>query len=212
MRSTARAIEDPPVLTIPEPAWDALLAVFEGAPSGHERVAYLEGIRFRGRDGIVHGVATTVTVPDAVTTPFNFRVSPQAMAQAGEHFTLLGLVRLAQVHTHGDACTQHSPTDDQRAYSQRDGALSLVLPRHGAGAPRPEQAGVHVREPAGWRRVHPDEAGQLVRLVPGLIDHRSSLWNTSLTGTKATSADGSSRSGGPGRWLSQWWPLRARRT
>ena len=75
-------------------------------------------------------------MPDAVTTPYNFQVTPDAMAQAGEHFTPLGLVRLAQVHTHGNACTRHSPTDDQRAYSQRDGALSLVLPHHAAGALR----------------------------------------------------------------------------
>ena len=143
------------MLTIPEPVWDTLVAAFKAAPPGHERVAYLDGIRFRGHDGITHGVATTVTVPDAVTTPFNFRVSPEAMAQAGEHFTPLGLVRLAQVHTHGNACTRHSPTDDQRAYSQRDGALSLVLPHHAAGAPRPERAGVHVREPAGMAACPP---------------------------------------------------------
>jgi hypothetical protein len=200
------------VLTIPEAVWDTLLAAFQDAPPGHERIAYLDGIRFRGHDGIIHGVATTVTVPDAVTTPFNFRVSPDAMAQAGEHFTPLGLVRLAQVHTHGNACTRHSPTDDQRAYSQRDGALSLVLPHHAAGAPRPAQAGVHLREPAGWRRLDPDQARHLVRLVPGLIDHRSSTWNASPTGTKVTSADALSRSARPGRWLSRWWPRQARRT
>lgn len=200
------------MLTIPEPVWDTLLATFKDAPPGHERIAYLDGIRFRDRDGSVRGIATTVTVPDAVTTPFNFRVSPDAMAQAGEHFTPLGLVRLAQVHTHGDACTRHSPTDDQRAYSQRDGALSLVLPHHAVGVPRPGRAGVHLREPAGWRRLDPDEASRLVRLVPGLIDHRSETWSASLTGTKVTSADDLSRSTRPGRSLSRWWPRRARRT
>ena len=199
------------MLTIPEPVWDTLLAAFAAAPPGHERIAYLDGIRFRGLDGIAHGIATTVTVPDAVVTPFNFQVSADAMAQAGEHFTPLGLVRLAQVHTHGNACTRHSETDNQRAYSQRDGALSLVLPRHAACAPRPAQAGVHVRE-AGWRRVHPDEVSRLVRLVPGLIDHRSRIWHESPTGTKAISADASSRSPRPGRWRSRWWPRRARRT
>lgn len=200
------------MLTIPEPVWNTLVIAFGAAPPGHERVAYLDGVRFRDRDGNAHGVATTVTVPDAVTTLFNFRVSPEAMAQAGEHFTPLGLVRLAQVHTHGNACTRHSPTDDQRTYSQRDGALSLVLPHHASGRPRPEQAGVHVREPAGWRRVRPDEASRLIRLVPGLIDHRSSPWNASPTGTKATSADGFSPSPKPGRWLSRWWPRQAQRT
>ncbi len=31
------------------------------------------------------------------------------------------LVGLAQVHTHGDTCTRHSPTGDWKAYSQLDG-------------------------------------------------------------------------------------------
>ena len=150
------------MLTIPEPVWDTCSAAFEAAPPGHERVAYLDGIRFRDRDGSVHSVATTVTVPDAVTTPFNFQVSPDAMAQAGEHFTPLGLVRLAQVHTHGNACTRHSPTDDQRAYSQRDGALSLVLPHHATGVPpgaggraRPRARRVAARRPGRGRPAGP---------------------------------------------------------
>jgi hypothetical protein len=200
------------VLTIPEPVWDTLLAAFASAPPGHERVAYIDGVRFRGRDGTEHGIATTITVPDADTTPFNFRVSPAAMARAGEHFTPNGLVRLAQVHTHGNACTRHSPIDDKRAYSQRDGALSLVLPHHATGAPRPTEAGVHIREPAGWRRVPEAEARSLVRLVPGLIDHRSHTWSASPTVTKPTSADGFSRSPAPAGWLSRWWSRRARRT
>lgn len=161
------------MLSIPEAVWHALLDTFATAPTEHERVAYLDGIRYRDGDGYVHGVAVTVTVPDAITTRRNFRVTAAAMAQAGEHFGPLGLVRLAQVHTHGDTCTDHSPTDDRRAYSQRDGALSLVLPRHAIDSPNPAQAGVHVREPTGWRRVDAQEIADLLRLLPGLIDHRS---------------------------------------
>jgi hypothetical protein len=199
-------------LAIPEPVWNALLRAFAVAPAGHERVAYLDGVRYRDRTGAVHGVATTVTVPDAVTSPGNFTVSALAMAQAGEHFEDLGLVRLAQVHTHGDRWVGHSTVDDRRAYSQRDGALSLVLPHHAAGRPAPWQAGVYIREPAGWRRVTGEEIDDVVRLVPGLIDHRSTSWSASLTGTKATSAADSNRSARSGRWPWRWlWRL-ARRT
>jgi len=167
-------------------------------------VAYLDGVRFRDSDGILQGVATTVTVPDTVTTPRNYTVSATAMSQAGEHFTVLGLVRLAQVHTHGQARVGHSPVDDGRAYSQRDGALSLVLPYHAVCRPSLRQAGVHLREPDGWRRITVDEIDGVVRLVPGLIDHRSTPWSASPTGTKATSADDSGRSRRSSQWPWRW--------
>jgi hypothetical protein len=192
------------VLSIPEPVWNTLLNAFAAAPAGHERVAYLDGVRYRDRTGAVHGVATTVTVPDAVTSAGNYAVSAAAMAQAGEHFEILGLVRLAQVHTHGDHWVGHSTVDDRRAYSQRDGALSLVLPHHAAGRPGPWQAGIHIREPTGWRWIAADEIDNVVRLVPGLIDQRSTSWSASPTGTKATSAADSSRLAKSGRWPWRW--------
>jgi hypothetical protein len=197
------------VLTIPENVWLTMLDVFATFPPGHERAAYLDGLRQRGRQGH-NAVATTVTVPDAVTSPGHFSVSAAAMERAGEHFDALGLVRLAQVHTHGDRCTDHSPTDDCRAYSQRDGALSIVLPYHGAGYPWPWQAGVHVREPAGWRRLRGDEINAVLRLVPATIDHRRGPWNTYPTATPETSTASSppSRRPGTSRWLSS---LRRRR-
>jgi hypothetical protein len=200
------------VLSIPEPVWNTMLNAFTTAPAGHERVAYLDGIRYRDRTGAAHGVATTVTMPDAVTSAGNYTVSPAAMAQAGEHFDILGLVRLAQVHTHGNRWVDHSTVDDRRAYSQRDGALSLVLPHHALGRPAPWQAGVHIREPAGWRRVATDEIDNIVRLLPGSIDHRSTSWSASPTGTKATSAADSNRSARSGRWPWHWPWRRPQRT
>jgi hypothetical protein len=192
------------VLSIPEPVWNTLLHAFATAPVGHERVAYLDGVRYRDRAGVVHGVATTVTVPDAVTSPGNYTVSAAAMAQAGQHFKILDLVRLAQVHTHGNRQVRHSWVDDRRAYSQLDGAVSLVLPHHAAGRPGLAQAGVHVREPAGWRQVTGEEVNDVVRLVPGLIDLRSTSWSASPTDTKATWAGDSNPSARPGRWRWRW--------
>lgn len=199
------------MLSIPDALWTALLDAFATATPGHERVAYLDGVRYRGPDGLVHGVAMTVTVPDAITTPGNYTVSAKAMAQAGEHLHVLGMVRLAQVHTHGDDWVGHSCRDDRRAYSQLDGALSLVLPRHATHHPAPTEAGVHLREPTGWRQVTDEEADSLLRLVPSIIDHRSHTWNASPTGTKATSPGDSNRSRRFGRWQWPWsWPRRRR--
>jgi len=200
------------VLSIPDAVWTALLDAFATALPGHERVAYLDGVRYRGPDGAVHSVATTVTVPNAVTTPGNYRVAPEAMAEAGEHLHALGLVRLAQVHTHGNGWVGHSCVDDRRAYSQLDGALSLVLARHAAERPAPTQAGVHLREPAGWRQAHGDEVNRLVRLLPSMIDHRSPEWNVSQTGTRETSPASSNRSSGFSPWPWRWSWLRRRRT
>jgi hypothetical protein len=200
------------VLTIPDPVWRALLDVFATSLPGHERVAYLDGVRYRDRTSTVQGIATTVTVPNAVTSPGNFTVSAAAMEQAGDHFDVLGLVRLAQVHTHGNDWVNHSWVDDQRAYSQRDGALSLVLPYHAAGRPTLWQAGVHVREPAGWRRVTGKEINTLIRLLPGLIDHRSTPWSASPTVMKVTSMADSIPSTKRGRWPWQWLSRPARRT
>jgi hypothetical protein len=200
------------VLTIPDPLWRTLLDTFATAPPGHERVAYLDGIRYRDPAGTMQGIATTVTVPDAVTSPGNFTVSAAAMDQAGDHFDVLGLVRLAQVHTHGNHWVNHSWVDDQRAYSQRDGALSLVLPFHATGRPTLWQAGVHLREPVGWRRVTGEEINTLIRLLPGLIDHRSTSWSASPTATRETSTADSNPSPKRARWPWPWSSRPARRT
>ncbi|MEU6848467.1 hypothetical protein ABZ901_00770 [Actinacidiphila alni] len=180
------------MLSIPEAVWNLLLDAFASAPRGHERVAYLDGVRFYDEHGDLHGLVTTVTVPDAVTSLGNYRVSAAAMEQAGAHFEPLGLVRLAQVHTHGNHHVTHSSVDDRHAYSQRDGAVSLVLPYSAVHRPSPENAGVHVREAAGWRRVSEPQICQVLRLVPSLIDLRSSgaPWNGSPADTKAISKGG----------------------
>jgi hypothetical protein len=200
------------VLTIPESQWLTMLDVFTTFPPNHERVAYFDGSRLPDPRGRQHSVATTVTVPDAVTSPRNFTVSAEAMERAGGHFDALNQVRLAQVHTHGDDDTDHSPTDDRRAYSQRDGALSIVLPHHGAGRPWPWQTGVHVRESDGWRRLHGDEVNDVLRIVPSVLDYRRKSWNAYPTATPEISPAASPPSHPPvrSRWPSSWRPSRRR--
>src|SRR5438105_998999 len=109
------------MITIPDCMWELLLDEFAVEARQVEQVGYFDGVPFD-----VGGVVTTVTIPDADLRPRFFDVSPSAMSQAGKHFRAFRLVRLAQVHTHPEAWTGHSPHDDQRAYSQLEGALSIV--------------------------------------------------------------------------------------
>ena len=138
--SRPRPTKDHPVLSIPDSLWDQMLDALATTAPGLERVAYLDGIRWTDRAGRRHGTVTTITLPDAELSAGHYRVSGDAVTRASEHLFAHGLIRLAQVHTHGDQCTDHSPVDDARAYSQRDGALSLVLPYHAVRRPRPDQA------------------------------------------------------------------------
>jgi hypothetical protein len=156
------------VIVIPERVWAEMLEVFHSIPGKVERVAYMDGVETEAQD-----VVTTLTVPDAVLEPVRFTVTAEAMSEAGAHLRRHGLVRLLQVHTHPAGIPlDHSGWDDLRAYSQRVGALSLVLPwPH----PRPLQlldAAVHLRERVEWRRLDSREASGLLRLVPSLIDRR----------------------------------------
>ena len=167
------------MISIPDLLWSHLLDEFARHPVGVERVAYLDGVRWTDSAGEVHGIVTTVTIPDAILTRGNYQVSAESIAQAGRHFAALGLVRLIQVHTHGNGWVGHSDTDDQKAYSRRVGAMSIVLPHHARHTPGPLDGGVHVRDRSGWRRLDGPDAEACVRLVPSDLNFRTSRrgWN-----------------------------------
>lgn len=192
------------MILIPESSWASLLDEFARVGRAVERVAYLDGIR----QGSI-GVVTSITIPEADLHPGHYDVSAEAMSQAGQHFRQYGLERLAQVHTHrGDWCN-HSPRDDERAYSLRDGSVSIVLPHHALNRPGPADGVVHVRRAGQWQALSVDEASAFVRLVPSLLDFRSSQWFVSPIATKATSAGAWSRLA---RRVLRWWPFRSRET
>lgn len=155
------------MIVVPETLWERMLGEFRQLGPSKECVTYFDGVPTR--DG---GVVTTLTMPDAVLEPRRYRISADAMSQAGEHLRAHRLRRLAQVHTHGDRGVGHSSEDDRRAYSQQDGAVSIVLPYHAKRKPTIADAGVHVREPGGWRRLEPYEISDHLRVVPGFLDFR----------------------------------------
>jgi hypothetical protein len=155
------------MIVVPGLFWQVLLDAFRRPRRRVERIAFLDGLG-DGHDAIV----TTVTVPNARLEPRYYDVSPEAMSEAARHLRTHGLVRLAQVHTHGARWLDHSPRDDAMAYSQKIGAISIVLPEHARRRPWLDDSAVHVREPEGWRRLDPEEARVQIRLVPSLLDYR----------------------------------------
>lgn len=164
---------------IPEALWQSVLDLFAEHESGVERVVYLDGFLLdeTGYPGVspddqVH-VAVTVVVPDAVLRPGNYVVSAEAVSVAGRHLLTGRMIRLAQVHSHGDDWVEHSAVDDDRAYSQRPGAISIVVPFHGTTRPPVTECGVHLRTETRWRRVDP---ASVITIIPSVLDHRSTLW------------------------------------
>jgi hypothetical protein len=178
------------VIRIPDALWQSVLDLFAEHEPRVERVAYLDGFRIddRGYPGASpHDqvyVAVTIVVPDAVLRPTHYVVPAVAVSQAGRHLRTEQMTRVAQIHSHGNDWVEHSGTDDERAYSQRTGAISIVVPFHGVTRPMVTECGVHLRTPAGWRRVRPDS---VIKIFPSVLDHRS---------TKCTPTPDETRSGG----------------
>jgi hypothetical protein len=164
---------------IPEALWNTALELFAAHEPGVERVAYLDGFRideagYPGAAPDAHVfVATTLVVPDAVLSPRNYVVPAAAVSDAGRHLRVERMTRVAQVHSHGNDWLEHSPTDDDRAYSQRPGAVSIVVPFHGTTRPAVGECGVHLRTDTEWQRVSPDS---VIKIIPAVLDHRSTTW------------------------------------
>jgi hypothetical protein len=155
------------MIVLSELIWEALLDEFRWPRAAVERVAYIDGVACGDLK-----VATTVTMPAAAMHPTHFTVSGDAMSEAGQHFLRYAMERLAQVHTHPGRDVRHSPFDDESAYSQMDGAVSIVLPQHARRGPELNKCGVHVRDAAGWRRLAAREIEQTICVLSGLLDFR----------------------------------------
>lgn len=147
--------------------WETLLDEFRWPRGAVERVAYV--------DGVLCGdfqIAATLTFPNAQMHPTYFTVSGDAMSEAGKHFRRFGMERLAQVHTHPGHGVKHSPFDDENAYSQSDGSVSIVIPEHARHRPDLMDCGIHIREPRGWRYLSTAEIERAIRIIPGCLDFR----------------------------------------
>lgn len=155
------------MIILSELIWETLLGEFRWPRCPVERVAYIDGVELQGTL-----VATTVTLPNAELHPRHFTVSGEAMSEAGQHFREFGLRRIAQVHTHPGRRVDHSPFDDDNAYSHLDGAVSIVVPSHARHRPGLLECGVHLREGAGWHMLSEQEVSRLIKCIPGCLDYR----------------------------------------
>jgi hypothetical protein len=159
------------MIVIPAWAWKAVVDTFTAATGVVERVAFIDGIA-SGPTALDGGVATTVAFPHADESEGHWDVNAHEMSRAGRHLRLYGLVRLAQVHSHPSPWTGHSGEDDELAFSQAPGTVSIVLPAYGLTCPGLGDAGVHRRERDGWRQLGHDEVGRYVKVVPSVLDLR----------------------------------------
>lgn len=158
------------MITIPDYFWERMLDEFARRTRAVEQVCYFDGVRC-GEDGMV----VALTLPHAQLFRDHFEVSPDAMSQAGKHLRRFQLRRLAQVHTHPGPWVGHSPWDDAKAYSQLEGAVSLVLPNHARARPRLEEAGVHLRRAGGWEQLTAQTVAEVIRVTPSYLDFRADL-------------------------------------
>ena len=167
------------MVRISDASWEQLLDALNALPRGVERVAYLDGFGTFG-----DGVVTTITIPKAELHAGWFDISAEAMSEAGAHLRQMGMTRLAQVHTHGGSGCSHSDRDNAMAYSQRTGALSIVLPHHATRRPKLRDGAVHVRLDAGWKQLGGYELPNWIEIVPISYNFWRGSWEPSRTATR----------------------------
>jgi len=153
------------MIILPEFIWNQLLREFRRSWRRVEQVAYLDGVETEST-----AIVTTITFPNAILRRGGFSVPASSMSEAGQH--LGPLVRIAQVHTHPGEWVGHSETDNEQAYSQHDGAVSIVLPNYGKAVRTISNVGVHVCKNYKWRMLPAAEKEDFLRIVPTLLDFR----------------------------------------
>jgi hypothetical protein len=158
------------MIAVPDRCWDLALDLLLVPKGDVERVVFLDGV-VAGAGGVV----TTVVAPDADLHASHYDISARQMSAAGKHLRANRLRRIAQVHTHGFAWVGHSRRDDEMAYSNEDGALSIVVPFHARKRPRLTDCGIHRCEGGRWRRLIESEVATELRVVPGVLDLREGL-------------------------------------
>lgn len=117
-------------------------------------------------------VVTSIIIPHQRVSRGFFEIPHESTRAMGEALGDLGLVNLAQLHTHPSASVNHSPWDDAHAYSSRNGALSIVWPHYGRRLPSLDSWGVHERQQGRWVRLKGTEASRRIVVVPESVDLR----------------------------------------
>lgn len=120
-------------------------------------------------------VVTTVIVPQQRVSGGRYELPPDAIREMGRMLRRSALVNVAQVHSHPSDWVGHSDWDNAHSFSLRDGALSIVWPRHARELPPMAAWGVHECDATVWRRLGEDETARRIVVAPLVIDLRIQL-------------------------------------
>jgi hypothetical protein len=148
-------------------------ALRECAARGCEGTVRWAGPAFQSRAPLQ--IATTVVVPRQRVGPGAFEVPHDATRMMADALAADRLVNLAQLHSHPGDWVGHSGWDDQRAYSSRDGALSVVWPDYARALPAFDAWGVHESCGRRWVRLSTEDARARIIVLPGMSDLRVAL-------------------------------------
>lgn len=135
-----------------------------------ESVVYWYGIESikENKDHVI-----CMVIPKAEHSYGNYFVSSEEAAKMGKKMMGVGLVCLAQFHTHPGKNTEHSDYDDEHAISNRNGFLSLIAPEYGNYSPFCIQAvSVHESWNGDWFMLDNLAKTSRIHITDNAIDLR----------------------------------------
>ncbi len=136
----------------------------------HERVVY-----WAGKDLGSSWIVSTCIAPRATTTAGSFEVSAESNARVIMLLSELGLVLLAQLHTHPGAWVDHSDGDNDGAFMAYEHFVSIVVPSYARDGVWPlGTCGVHRFRCGVFHRLHNAEIEKDFRVIPTSCDLRRS--------------------------------------
>lgn len=155
-----------PLLEIPRQLYDSLIDDLAKSGRGvKESGAFLLG----GLDGRRRHVSSYLMYDKVAPLSSNkfayVAFTAEEMARAWEHCYEVGLLVVADVHTHPFGPAQ-SPSDRAHPIVSVAGHVALIVPNFAQGAPQPRELGVHLFCGSGrWESVFREKAAEFVQLI-----------------------------------------------
>jgi len=105
-----------------------------------------------------------VVVPRQISSPGNYRVTADAVAQVSANTLARGWVNLAQIHSHPGEGVEHSRYDDAHAISIN--VMSLVFPSYGNWSGKwPAGIGIHEHQVDYWHMLPDGLAARRIQVI-----------------------------------------------
>jgi proteasome lid subunit RPN8/RPN11 len=145
-------------------ATKASLQQFRGQDGRHEGLVYWMGRRCE-HDALV----ISAFVPNCNHGPQHVFIAEGDVGRMSRHARSLGLVIVAQVHSHPGDDTHHSDGDDKLILMPHEGLFSLVVARYGDASLLPsEGASLHQYQDRRWVMIATSAADAFVA-VPHVV-------------------------------------------